>query len=124
MIETKNVNEYISHFEAPIQILLKQMRAIIREVAPDAKEEICYGMPAYRQISVLVYFSATKKHIGFYPTASGVSAFANELTELGYNFTKGAIQLPLNNPLPKDLIQRIVLFRIQDDLLRSKKITT
>jgi len=121
MIQTKDVNEYISHFEAPIQILLKQMRAIIHEAAPDAKEEISYGMPAYRQKSVLVYFSAAKKHIGFYPTGSGIAAFADELTELGYAFSKGAIQLPMNKPLPKDLIQRIVLFRIQDDTLRSKK---
>jgi len=121
MIATKNVDEYIGLFEEPIQILLKQMREFIREAAPVAKEEICYGMPAYRQKSVLVYFSATRKHIGFYPTGSGVAAFSEELTEMGYTFSKGAIQLPLNKPLPKDLIQRIVGFRIQDDTLRSRK---
>ncbi len=121
MIETKNVDEYIGRFEAPIQLLLNQMRDFIRQVAPDAMEEISYGMPAYRQKSVLVYFSAAKKHIGFYPTGSGVSAFSDELTEMGLTFSKGAIQLPLNKPLPKDLIQRIVRFRMQDDLLRSRK---
>lgn len=121
MIETKTVDEYIGLFEAPVQALLTQMRSIIREAAPDAKEEISYGMPAYRQKAVLVYFSATKKHIGFYPTGSGVAAYAEELTEQGYRFSKGAIQLPMNKPLPKDLIQRIVRFRIQDDALRSKK---
>jgi len=121
MIATKDVNEYIALFEAPVQILLKQIRSFIREAAPEAKEEISYGMPAYRQKAVLVYFSAAKKHIGFYPTGSGVAAFADELTELGYKFSKGAIQLPLNKPLPKDLIQRIVRFRIQDDALRSRK---
>jgi uncharacterized protein YdhG (YjbR/CyaY superfamily) len=121
MIETKNVDEYIGCFEEPIQILLNQMRDIVREAAPDAKEEISYGMPAYRQKSVLVYFSAAKKHIGFYPTGSGVAAFSDELTEMGIKFSKGAIQLPMNKSLPKELIQRIVRFRIQDDLLRSLK---
>jgi uncharacterized protein YdhG (YjbR/CyaY superfamily) len=121
MIETKTVDEYISLFEAPIQILLKQIRGIIREAAPEAKEEISYGMPAFRQKGVLVYFAAARKHIGFYPTGSGIAAFAEELTELGYKFTKGAIQFPMDKPLPKDLIQRMVRFRIQDDALRSKK---
>ncbi len=121
MIETKNIDEYIGLFEAPIQVLLKQMRDIIREAAPDTKEVISYGMPAYQQKSVLVYFAAAKKHIGFYPTGSGVTAFSEELTELGIKFSKGAIQLPMNKPLPKDLIQRIVRFRIEDDLLRSRK---
>jgi len=121
MIETKTVDDYIGFFEEPTQILLKQMREFIREAAPEAKEEISYGMPAYKQKNVLVYFSATKKHIGFYPTGSGVAAYAEELTELGYRFSKGAIQLPLNKPIPKDLIQKIVRFRMQDDLLRSRK---
>jgi uncharacterized protein YdhG (YjbR/CyaY superfamily) len=121
MIATNNVDEYIGQFEAPVQQLLGQIREIIREAAPDAKEEISYGMPAYRQKSVLVYFSAAKKHIGFYPTGSGVAAFAEELTKLGLPFSKGAIQLPMNKPLPKDLIQRIVRFRMQDDALRAKK---
>ncbi|MCX6308959.1 MAG: DUF1801 domain-containing protein [Bacteroidia bacterium] len=121
MIETKNVDEYIGRFEAPIQLLLNHMREIIREAAPEAKEEISYGMPAYRQKSVLVYFSATKKHIGFYPTGSGVAAFAVELTEMGLRFSTGAIQLPLNKPIPKDLIQRIVRFRMEDDLQRTQK---
>jgi uncharacterized protein YdhG (YjbR/CyaY superfamily) len=121
MIEIKNVEEYICRFEGPVQVLLRQMRAIIREAAPNAKEEISYGMPAYRQKSVLVYFSAAKKHIGFYPTGSGVAAFAEELTELGYTFSKGAIHLPMSKPLPIELIQRMVRFRIQDDERRTKK---
>lgn len=121
MIETKSVDEYIGMFEATVQALLNQIRSFIREAAPDAKEEISYGMPAYRQKAVLVYFSAAKKHIGFYPTGSGVATFAEELTELGYKFSKGAIQLPKDKPLPKELIQRIVRFRMQDDALRSKK---
>ncbi|HET9571538.1 MAG TPA: DUF1801 domain-containing protein [Bacteroidales bacterium] len=116
MIETKDVDQYISRCEESVQILLRQMRDMIREAAPNATECISYGMPAYRQKHVLVYFSAAKKHIGFYPTGSGVAAFASELSELGYTFSKGAIQLPMNKPLPKELIQRIVRFRLLDDL--------
>ena len=121
MIQTKTIDEYIALFEAPIQILLKQMRAIIHETAPNAKEVISYGMPAFKQNRVLVYFAAAKKHIGFYPTGSGVAAFEDVLTERGYQFSKGAIQFPMNKPLPKDLIQKIVRFRMTDDELRSKK---
>lgn len=121
MIATNNVDEYIGQFEAPVQQQLEQIRRIIRQTAPEAKEEISYGMPAYRQKAVLVYFAAAKKHIGFYPTGSGVTAFAEELVELGLKFSKGAIQLPMDKPLPKDLIQRIVRFRMQDDALRAKK---
>lgn len=117
----KDIDEYILQFEEPIQALLNQIRAFIREAAPQATEVISYGMPAFRQKGVLVYFAAAKKHVGFYPTGSGVAAFAEELEELGYRFSKGAIQLPMDKPLPKELIQRIVRFRMVDDELRSKK---
>lgn len=121
MIATKNIDDYILPFDEPVQALLNQLRGYIREAAPDAKEEISYGMPAFRQKGVLVYFAAAKKHLGFYPTGSGVAAFAEELTGLGYRFSKGAIQFPMDKPLPKELIQRIVRFRVQDDAIRSKK---
>lgn len=121
MNATKDIDEYIGQFDLPVQALLNQMRAIIAEAAPDAKEVISYGMPAFKQKGVLVYFAAASKHIGFYPTGSGVAAFEEVLTELGYKFSKGAIQLPMDKPLPKDLIQKIVRFRILDDDLRSKK---
>lgn len=118
MIASKDIDSYIGQFEEPIQTLLKQLSEIIQEAAPKATEEISYRMPAYRQKKVLVYFAAAKNHIGFYPTGSGVAAFSEELTELGYKFSKGAIQLPLEKPIHKDLIQSIVRFRVQQDELR------
>lgn len=118
MIAYKDIDSYIEQFDSPVKELLVQMREIIREAAPNAKEVISYSMPAYKLKTVLVYFAAAKKHIGFYPTGSGITAFADELTTLGYKFSKGAIQFPMDKPLPKDLIQRIVQFKIQ--LERSK----
>lgn len=120
MKTTNNIDEYIAQFDAPVQALLIQMRVLIAEAAPEAKEVISYGMPAFKQKGVLVYFAAASKHIGFYPTGSGVAAFTEKLTELGYKFSKGAIQLPMDKPLPKDLIQEIVRFRIVDDLQKKK----
>lgn len=116
MIAYKDIDSYIEQFDNPVKELLVQMREIIRQAAPNAKEVIRYSMPAFKMKSVLVYFAAAKKHIGFYPTGSGVTAFANELTERGYQFSKGAIQFPMDKPLPKDLIQRIVHYKVQLDL--------
>jgi uncharacterized protein YdhG (YjbR/CyaY superfamily) len=121
MLESTNIDEYIARYDEPVQRLLNQMRSLIHEAAPEATEVISYGMPAFKQLKVLVYFAAARNHIGFYPTGSGVAAFAEELTKSGYRFSKGAIQFPMKKPLPEELIQRIVRFRIQDDLLRSRK---
>lgn len=88
---------------------LEQMRATILKAIPKAKEVISYNMPAYKTTEVLVYFSAAKKHIGFYPTNSGVSTFKKELKK--YVTSTGAIQFPLDKPLPLKLIADISLFR-------------
>ena len=74
-------------------------------------------MPAFKQNHVLVYFAAFKNHIGFYPTASGVEAFKDRLTE--YKTSKGAIQFPLNQPLPLNLIREIVVFRVKENLTKK-----
>lgn len=116
MIAYKDIDSYIEQFDSPVKLVLVQMREIIREAAPNAKEVISYSMPAFKMKSVLVYFAAAKKHIGFYPTPNGITAFADELTERGYKFSKGAIQFPMDEPLPKDLIQRIVQYKVQLDL--------
>lgn len=81
-----NIDAYILQFEVPVRTLLNEMRAYIREAAPGTSEVISYGMPAFKQKGILVYFAAAKKHIGFYPTGSGISAFADELEQLGYRF--------------------------------------
>jgi len=107
-----NVNEYISGFPPEVREKLEEIRAIIRKAAPEAKEVISYSMPAVRQNGILVYYAAYTSHIGFYPTASGIENFKSEFSE--YKSSKGAVQFPLNKPLPADLITRIVKFRLKE----------
>jgi uncharacterized protein YdhG (YjbR/CyaY superfamily) len=114
-----NIDEYIAGFPKEMQLLLEQLRATIVKAAPEAEEVISYQMPAYKLNGILVYFAAFKKHIGFFPTASGVNAFQDELT--GYKTTKGTIQFPLNKPLPLDLITRIVEFRVLENIGNPKR---
>ena len=109
-----SIDEYISGFPEETQKLLLQIRAIIKAAAPDAMETISYGMPAFKTRKILVYFAAHKNHIGFYPTGSGIAAFKEELS--AFNHSKGAIQFPLNQPLPVDLITRIVQYRHRENL--------
>lgn len=109
----QSIDEYISWFPKNVQEKLEELRALIHEIAPLAKERISYQMPAFDQNGILVYFAAFSKHIGFYPTSSGVTAFEHELGE--YKHSKGAIQFPLDRPLPMELIRRIVQFRLEEN---------
>lgn len=116
-METKKFNtidEYIATFPNEIQLLLEQMRSIIKKAAPNATEVISYQMPAFKQNKVLVYFAGYKNHIGFYPTATGIEAFKHEFGD--YKWSKGAVQFPLNLPLPEELITKMVLFKLNEDL--------
>ena len=107
------VQNYISTFPKEVQELLKEVRQIIINTVPDAEESISYGMPAYKINSrPLVYFAAYKKHIGLYALPSGHEAFAEELSK--YKQGKGSVQFPLNEPLPLDLIERIINFKKND----------
>jgi uncharacterized protein YdhG (YjbR/CyaY superfamily) len=108
--ETINdVDRYIETFPAATQKLLSQLRKIIKQAAPEAEEVISYKMPAYKFNGMLVYFAGYKNHIGFYPTGSGIEAFKDEFKE--YKWSKGAVQFPLDKPLPTELITRIVQYR-------------
>ena len=111
------VDEYIAAQGELIQPLLNQLRDTIKNAAPTANEIISYGMPAYKILGVLVYFSANKHHIGFYPTGSPIVVFSDELT--AYKTSKGAIQFPLKTPVPIDLVRRIVEFRVNEDEIKS-----
>jgi uncharacterized protein YdhG (YjbR/CyaY superfamily) len=115
----ENIDQYISNFPVETQKLLQQMRETIHQAVPEAKEVISYGMPAFKQNTVLVYFAGYAKHIGFYPTGSGIEAFKEEFTQ--YKWSKGAVQFPLNKPLPLDLITRITRFKAERDLEKVKK---
>jgi uncharacterized protein YdhG (YjbR/CyaY superfamily) len=111
--KAKNIDEYISGFPKDIQERLQQIRETIHKAAPDAKEVISYSMPAFKQNRVLVYFAVHTNHIGFYPTGSGIEAFKKEIA--AYTHSKGAIQFPLNEPLPLELIDKITRFRVKLD---------
>lgn len=111
------INDYIKLQEKDKQAGLEKIRAAIKKVAPKATECISYQMPAFKQDAVLVYFAVAKNHFGFYPTAKPIEVFKKQLDEKGYSYSKGAIQFPLDKPIPVKLIQDIVKFRIQDNAI-------
>lgn len=88
------------------------MRATIKKAAPKAKQKISYGIPTFYLEKNLVHFAAFTKHLGFYPGASGVKAFKEELKK--FKTAKGSIQFPLDKPLPTGLISKIVRFRVRE----------
>lgn len=115
------VDQYIAAFPEEVQQALKQMRATINSAAPNAEEVISYGMPAYKQNGMLVYFAGYKNHIGFYAMPTGHAAFKKELSV--YKQGKGSVQFPLDKPLPVSLITKIVTFRVKEnqEKWKSKK---
>lgn len=120
-----SVDEYIDQFSTDIQNALAQLRTTIRAVAPEAEETISYGMPAYKWHGSLVYFGVTNTHIGFYPTSTGIAAFADRLT--AYDCSKGTVRFPFGQPLPLELIAEIVRFKLEENctkaLTKQKKAT-
>jgi len=115
----KNIDEYISLFPKETQALLRQMRATIKEVAPDAEEAIKYQMPTFVLKGNLVHFAAYKNHIGFYPVPTGIEKFKKELS--AYKTSKGAVQFPLDKPLPLALIRKVVKFRVAENLKKAEE---
>jgi uncharacterized protein YdhG (YjbR/CyaY superfamily) len=115
----RNIDEYISGFPENIQRILEKLRAAIRDAAPEAEETISYRMPAFKMNGILVYFAAHKNHIGFYPTASPIPVFRDELS--AYKQTKGAIQFPMDQPIPLELVKKIVEFRVKENRVKSER---
>ena len=114
-----NIDEYIANFPENIQDILQKIRRIVHETAPEAQEKISYQMPTFFLNGNLVHFAAFKNHIGFYPTPSGTEKFKKEISP--YKAAKGSIQFPLDQPIPYDLITRIVEFRVKENLAKAKK---
>ena len=107
------IDEYVAGFPAPTQKALQEVRTLIAAVAPGATETISYAIPTFDlRGRHLVHFAAFTRHIGLYPTSSGIAAFADELAP--YKSGKGSLQFPLDRPLPLDLIRRIVEFRVAE----------
>jgi uncharacterized protein YdhG (YjbR/CyaY superfamily) len=115
--DNESIDDYIRQFTPEVQEKLEALRKVIKESATDAAEKISYRMPAFYLHGILVYFAAFKHHIGFYPTSSGIEAFKDELS--GYKFSKGSVQFPIENPLPYDLISRIVKYRVAENTKKA-----
>ncbi len=108
------ITEYILAFPPEVQAKLNQLRDAILKIAPESTEKISWRMPTFYLNGNLVHFAAFKRHIGFYPGAEGIEAFAHALG--AYRFSKGAVQFPLDQPVPLDLVQRITAFRKAQNL--------
>ncbi|WP_405110257.1 DUF1801 domain-containing protein [Paenibacillus sp. FSL K6-1217] len=109
----ESVDQYIADFVPEIQEILQSLRKVIAEAAPEAVEKISYQMPTFHLHKNLVHFAAFKNHIGFYPAPQGIEAFKEELAR--YKGAKGSVQFPIHEPLPYDLITRIVKFRVEEN---------
>jgi uncharacterized protein YdhG (YjbR/CyaY superfamily) len=107
------VDAYIAASDVHLKKPLKQIREAIKAAAPNAEEVISYQIPAYKENGILVFFAGYKNHIGFYPTASGIENFKNEIAK--YKWSKGAIQFPLDKPMPLALIRKIVKFKLKEN---------
>jgi len=114
-----SIDEYIQSFPEHIRVKLTELRKLIHEIAPEATEKISYKIPTFYLKENLVHFAAYARHIGLYPTSTGVTNFAAELAK--YKTTRGAIQFPIEEPLPVELIRKIVEFRVREVLAKSKK---
>jgi uncharacterized protein YdhG (YjbR/CyaY superfamily) len=114
-----SIDEYIATFPREIQEKLEELRTVIKDVVPEAQEKISYQMPTFALKGNLVHFAAFKNHIGFYPTPSGITAFDDELSI--YKRAKGSAQFPIDQPLPLELIRKIVKYRVEENLGKPLK---
>ncbi|WP_298837065.1 iron chaperone [Clostridium sp.] len=115
---SKSIDEYILKFSSETQEILKTLRKVIKECAPDAEEKISYQMPTFVLHGNLVHFAAYKNHIGLYPKPSGTESFKLELSQ--YKSGKGSIQFPIEKPLPYELIRKIVKFRVAENIKKEE----
>lgn len=118
----KTIDGYIKTFPKDVQSILQKMRRAIRKAAPQAEEAISYQIPTFILNGNLVWFAAFKKHIGFYPMRSGIKAFKKELSP--YKRAKGSVQFPLDKPIPYDLVKRIVMFRVKENVKKKRHLKT
>lgn len=106
------IDEYHACFDGDLLNKLQQLRTAILKTVPKATEGIAYGMPAFKLVKPLAYYAVNKNHIGFYPTPNPIIHFAKELSK--YKTSKGAVQFPINEPLPLQLIMDMVQFRANE----------
>lgn len=114
----KTIDEFIANSPSEAQGVLKRIRATVRKAAPDAEETINYGIPTFTLKGNLVHFAGFKTHVGFYPTPSGIEKFKKELS--AYETAKGSVKFPLDQPIPYELIEKIVKFRVKENLEKAE----
>lgn len=114
----QSIDEYIDACPPEVRKILQELRQTIKEAAPQAQEKISYRIPTFTLHGNLVHFAVFSKHIGFYPTPSGIEAFKEELSR--YKGAKGSVQFPIDEPLPLSLIRRIVEYRVRENLERHQ----
>ena len=113
-----NIDEYIASFPEEVGSILEKVRSTISKAAPSAEEAISYRIPTFKLKGNLVHFAAFKRHIGFFPTPTGIAKFKEELSS--YKGAKGSVQFPYDKPIPYDLVRRIVKFRVRENLERAE----
>ncbi|MEI1279590.1 DUF1801 domain-containing protein [Leptospira venezuelensis] len=115
----QSIDEYIKTFPKEVQSILQELRKVIQEETPEATEKISYQMPTFYLNGNLVHFAAYKNHIGLYPGASGIAKFKKEIDK--YKNAKGSVQFPIDQPLPFDLVRKIVKFRVGENKKKTPK---
>jgi len=117
LAQAETIDSYISAAPTEVRLILEKVRRTIRKAAPGAEETIKYRLPTFVLHGNLVHFGAFKNHIGFYATPGGNAAFRKELS--AYQGAKGSVQFPLKEPMPLDLITRMVKFRVKENMVRQ-----
>ena len=111
------VESYLAPLPTPTRAILEELRSFILSLVPDATEKISYGIPTFDLNGNLVHYAGYAGHVGFYPGARGIAVFEDEIK--AYKYAKGSVQFPLDQPLPWELIRRIVLFRAAENRARQ-----
>jgi uncharacterized protein YdhG (YjbR/CyaY superfamily) len=115
----KTIDEYIKNFEPEIQKTLNEIRNFIKKEIPEATEKISYGMPTFYLNGNLIHFAAFKDHYSFFPSPSGIDAsFEKELVP--YRAGKGTLRFPIDEPIPWDIIKKVLQFRVKENLKKVK----
>ncbi|MCB9187928.1 MAG: DUF1801 domain-containing protein [Flavobacteriales bacterium] len=123
MPDFKTIDDYIAHQPVLVQTKLNELRKIIKTVAPDAVEILNYKVPSFNLVpngkrDQQIMMAGYAKFVGFYPFPTTMAAFSEELK--AFKQGKGSVQFPLDQPLPEDLIKRMVVFRMKEVLSQSK----
>jgi uncharacterized protein YdhG (YjbR/CyaY superfamily) len=113
----KTIDEYIAPFSPDVREILEKIRLTIRSAAPAAREKISYQIPTFEWNGALVHFAAFKKHIGFYPPVRADAKLVKAVSS--YAGEKGNLRFPLDEPIPYDLIERIVKLRVKQNTAKA-----